>query len=384
MSWLASTDDTGVALYNVHRSAASGFQPSAANQVGQSTTTSFTNTGVAAGTYYYVVTAQDVAGNVSDPSNEAGVSVPPTPRAFGDGHGPGRSGKRQRVDHRLGDGVGRCRRGRRAVQARWHPARSGGTTPPYSLTWNTTTTSNETHTLTAVARDASGKHVRGRGERDGVEHVGNAERAGGAAYGFNEANGVLQVTDASGQGNTGTISGATRTASGKFGRALSFNGTSAWVTVADAASLDLTTGMTIEAWVRPSALTGWRTVVLKEAPSGLAYALYSGNGASRAAGYVSTGTGADIGVNGTSNLVLNTWTHVAVTHDGATLRMFVNGVEANSEAASGAVTTSTGVLRIGGNAYWGEYFKGIMDEVRIYNRALTASEIQADMVTPIP
>ena len=95
-------------------------------------------------------------------------------------------------------------------------------------------------------------------------------------------------------------------------------------------------------------------------------------------------TGADIGVNGTSNLVLNTWTHVAVTYDGATLRLFVNGVQVDSHAASGAVLTSTGVLRIGGNAYWGEYFKGLMDEVRIYNRALTAAEIQADMVTPIP
>ena len=99
---------------------------------------------------------------------------------------------------------------------------------------------------------------------------------------------MLQVTDASGQGNTGTISGATWTTAGKFGGALSFNGTSAWVTVADAASLDLTTGLTIEAWVNPSSLTGWRTVVLKEGPGGFAYALYSGNGASRPAGYVHT------------------------------------------------------------------------------------------------
>ena len=60
-----------------------------------------------------------------------------------------------------------------------------------------------------------------------------AQTPGGlvAAYGFNQASGV-QVTDASGQGNGGTISGATWTTAGKFGGALSFNGTSAWVTVA--------------------------------------------------------------------------------------------------------------------------------------------------------
>ena len=53
-------------------------------------------------------------------------------------------------------------------------------------------------------------------------------------------------------------------------------------------------------------------------------------------------------------------------------------------AVTGAIGASTGMLRIGGNAVWGEYFKGLIDEVRIYNRALSAGEIQTDMVTPIP
>jgi hypothetical protein len=193
---------------------------------------------------------------------------------------------------------------------------------------------------------------------------------------------VLQVTDASGQNNTGTIAGATRIASGKFGGALSFDGTSAWVTVADAASLDLTTGMTVEAWVRPTALTGWRSVVMKESGAGLAYALYSGNDALRPAGYVNINE--DIGVTGTSAMVLDIWTHLAFTYDGSTLRMFVNGAEVSAQPAAGAATTTAGVLRIGGNAYWGEYFRGMIDEVRLYNRALTATEIQTDMATPIP
>src|SRR5262249_49077787 len=72
-----------------------------------------------------------------------------------------------------------------------------------------------------------------------------------AAYSFNEGAGTA-VTDVTGNGNTGTISGATWTAAGRYGRALSFDGTSARVTVPDAASLHLTTGMTLEAWVNPS------------------------------------------------------------------------------------------------------------------------------------
>jgi hypothetical protein len=154
------------------------------------------------------------------------------------------------------------------------------------------------------------------------------------------------------------------------------------VTVADAASLDLTTGMTIEAWVNPAAGTGWRSVVLKETPGGLAYALYSANNASRPAGYVHISS--DIGLNGTAAIALNTWTHVALTYDGATLRMFVNGVQVSTHAQTGSVIVAPGALRIGGDSVWGEYFKGLIDEVRVYNRALSAAEIQTDKNTPIP
>jgi hypothetical protein len=50
---------------------------------------------------------------------------------------------------------------------------------------------------------------------------------------------------------------------------------------------------------------------------------------------------------------------------------------------TGSIIPTTGVLTIGGNSIWGEYFAGQIDEVRIYNRALTAGEIQTDMATPV-
>src|SRR4030095_12635881 len=62
-----------------------------------------------------------------------------------------------------------------------------------------------------------------------------------AAYNFNEGSGTI-VNDASGNGNNGTISGATWTTSGKYGNALSFNGSNSRVTVPDSSSLHLTTG----------------------------------------------------------------------------------------------------------------------------------------------
>ncbi len=50
---------------------------------------------------------------------------------------------------------------------------------------------------------------------------------------------------------------------------------------------------------------------------------------------------------------------------------------------SGTIVTSAGVLRIGGNSVWGQYFRGRIDEVRIYNRPLGSTEIQQDMQSPV-
>ncbi len=75
-----------------------------------------------------------------------------------------------------------------------------------------------------------------------------------AAYGFNEGTGTT-VTDASGNGNGGTIANTSWTATGKYGGALSFNGTNARVDIPNSASLQLSSGMTLEAWVNPSTTT---------------------------------------------------------------------------------------------------------------------------------
>lgn len=200
-----------------------------------------------------------------------------------------------------------------------------------------------------------------------------------AAYGFNEASGTT-VTDASGNGNTGTISGATRTTAGRFGSALSFDGVNDWVTVADAQTLDVTR-MTLEAWVYPTALSNWRTVLIKEQPGNLVYALYANTGspgtANRPSGHVFSG--ADFDTRGTAQLALNTWTHLAATWDGVTLRLYVNGIQVSTLAIGGSMPNSSAPLHFGGNAIWGEWFGGRLDEIRIYSRALSASEIQADM-----
>ena len=204
-----------------------------------------------------------------------------------------------------------------------------------------------------------------------------------AAYGFDEASGT-SVTDGSGNGHLGTISGATRSVSGRFGSALSFDGINDWVTIPDANPLDLTTGVTMSAWVNPSAVgSAYRTVLMKEQPGGLIYTLYAGDGTGKASGHIFTTS--EQRATGTANTPVNAWTHLASTWDGTTLRLFVNGAQVGTRAVSGTLRTSTGVLRIGGTAVWPEWFAGRIDEVRLYSRALSVAEIQGDMtraVTP--
>jgi hypothetical protein len=196
-----------------------------------------------------------------------------------------------------------------------------------------------------------------------------------AAYGFGETSGST-VKDSSGHDLNGVRSGATSTANGKSGRGLSFDGDHDQVTIADNDLLDLTNGMTLEAWVDPSTTSGWRTVMAKEQSNGLTYGLYSSSDTSKPSADVFTTS--ELDTRG-SILPLNRWSHLAATYNGSTLTIFVNGVAVSTRSVPGPLKTSTGVLRLGGTSVWGEWFKGKMDDVRIYDKALTATQIKSDM-----
>jgi glucose/arabinose dehydrogenase/chitodextrinase len=198
-----------------------------------------------------------------------------------------------------------------------------------------------------------------------------------AAYSFDEASGS-SAGDSSGAGNPGSIGSATWTASGRYGSALQFNGAGARVTVADSTSLDLTAAMTLEAWVYPTAAGGWDDVIYK-GPNDIYYLEGSSPGGPPGVG----GTFSPSPVIGSSALALNTWSHLAGTYDGSTLRLFVNGTEVASKPQTGPIATSTGELTIGGDALYGQYFTGRIDEVRVYSVALSQAQIQTDMATPI-
>ena len=140
--------------------------------------------------------------------------------------------------------------------------------------------------------------------------------------------------------------------------------------------------MTLEAWVRPSALG-------RLADGGLQGAFRWGRVRAVCAirpvrdRWRQVFIGSERNATGTSPLPLNAWSYLATTYDGSVLRLYVNGTLASSTAVTGAMAASTGVLRLGGNSVWGEWFAGLIDEVRVYDRALTAVEVQQDMPTAV-
>jgi Concanavalin A-like lectin/glucanases superfamily len=88
-------------------------------------------------------------------------------------------------------------------------------------------------------------------------------------------------------------------------------------------------------------------------------------------------------VAGRSGTPVRVWSYVALTYDGATLRLFVNGTRVSSRAMTGTIQATANPLWFGGNHPYGEYFEGVIDEARVYNRALGEAEIRADMETPV-
>src|SRR5208282_5227119 len=131
-----------------------------------------------------------------------------------------------------------------------------------------------------------------------------------AAYSFNEYTGST-VYDSSGNGNNGTISGAIWATAGKYGDDLWFTGANSLVTVNNSSSLDLTNGMTLEAWVNPYTMSSaWRDVIFKgnTGPTNNYYLEASSPYSSVPAGGALLSSGQNVEANGTSALKTGTWT----------------------------------------------------------------------------
>jgi len=199
-----------------------------------------------------------------------------------------------------------------------------------------------------------------------------------ASWHFDEGAGTTAY-DSSGNDNDGTIYGATW-ADGKFKKALNFDGSDDYVTIPHDASFDVDK-VTITAWFKADALGyNWRKIVCHPyyddqwSDPYSVYALGIDN-ANKILGEISIGT-SNVKVGGS---VLNTglWYFAAMTFDGEFLKIYLNSVEEDSLSVSGSLNHRSTKVHIA-KAYDAantELFDGIIDEVCIFNRALTQEEI---------
>ncbi len=190
--------------------------------------------------------------------------------------------------------------------------------------------------------------------------------------------------DKSDYANNGTLTNGPKWATGikplsggaSGGGALSFDGVDDYVDAGSAASLNLTNAISVELWVNP--------ITLK------ADSYIAAHGTYQSKGWVIYGTSAEVdiwmanaggGVYGIASPVLavNQWTNIAFTYDGINLRTYINSVLKDIDALTapidyGTKTKTLFAFQESGNA--ARYFNGLIDDVRIYNRALTATEIR--------
>ena len=197
-----------------------------------------------------------------------------------------------------------------------------------------------------------------------------------ASYALGEGMGTT-VADTSGNGNAGTLTAPSSwTSGGRFGNGLLLGGDAQGIAVPASPALDVGSGLTLEAWICPVSIAGYPKIIWRDGEGGSPFNLGMAYGNGTLVFGVLTTSGS-FNVATYSSLNTNVWTHVAGTYDGAALRIYIDGVVVGSEAASGVIIPGTGDLWLG-RAPWGEGFAGRYDEVRMYDRALTAVEIALD------
>jgi len=220
----------------------------------------------------------------------------------------------------------------------------------------------------------------------GAEEVRYHYNKGGpvAYWKFDEGEGRT-VYDYSGQGNHGTLvlnGSATSSAwvVGKYGGALSFDGVDDLVNAGNGTSLQLTTAVSVEAWVKATANLGDVRIWNKGTFGGnTGYIISSRNdGTNRVKFTINGNTGKTAAMTGT--LSLNTWYYIVGTYDGQNVKLYVGGILVGSDsyATQTSITDSGAVACIGNNTSGSVGWSGLIDDVRIYNYARTPDQIRQD------
>lgn len=203
-------------------------------------------------------------------------------------------------------------------------------------------------------------------------------RSGSKAYDYsgNQKNGTL--TD---MNTTGNATSGWNVTNCKSGSCLQFDGVNDFVLVSDSPALDGMGELTVEGWFYPISIDVNDTIVAKTNNSDATNASYLA--------YICAGNKLCFNVSSSANIVgvssdnavtTGRWYHFVGTYNGSGVTLYVDGgVQTETAALTGNVNSTEADIEIGGLGLKGEkYFYGMMDEVRIYNRSLSADDVEAE------
>jgi prepilin-type N-terminal cleavage/methylation domain-containing protein len=213
----------------------------------------------------------------------------------------------------------------------------------------------------------------------GKQYDSHLKRAFGAdaalIWDFDESSG--NVVDLSGNGNTGTLIGATRSSDTVYSRgsSISLSGSTQYVTAPDSSSLNVTGQITIAAWIKPTVIGGdYKVIMAKRVNTNpTSYELYLGN----SDGVLSYYNGTQY--RSTYVPKTNVWTHVAATLNASgRLILYADGKQVYTATGVTGPSSTVGAFSVGtAGSYISEFFAGYIDDVRVYTQAVTAMEIRS-------
>ena len=203
-------------------------------------------------------------------------------------------------------------------------------------------------------------------------------------WNFDEASGAV-ANDTSGNANNGTFTGTGITHSTVLPptscfvntHSVAFDGSGGYVSVADNASMDPASQISISFWMNPSTVTnGYQHIVFKQGPVVTSYGVWlNGNHV-----YMEDNDNSVRGMNSNAAVTAGAWHYITVTYDGTTQKLYIDGVLDNSQSIPGITLTYTNSPVKIGNGDYNNPFAGYVDDLRIYDRALTQSEV-TDLAT---
>ena len=183
---------------------------------------------------------------------------------------------------------------------------------------------------------------------------------------------IFYETSGAGCPNSSTFDLAVTAAGIANNFSMEFDGTN-YIDIGNDSSLNITSTITLSAWVKPTTnITSQNFPMFIAKGINSDYMLFANSGT----GTARMRLGASYLIDSISTISTNVWTHIVGTYDGSNLKIYLNGSSDNTVPQSGAIPSTSGSLQIAA-ANTGNKFNGSIDEVAIWNTALTATQVQS-------